>query len=287
MSSAKVTGIAVAVLAVVGVGVWWAMQQPPAEAPATRRAGEAVVNPMSPVDIVEMNHRERWPYGSFEQDLNVLKAPPEADDVMTESKLQLANELKIMWPKVRVDFADATPAEVVAHLQQVTKDTGVKVLTYPDLLESECGSLRFTVSGDYEVHDLIDVLRGQSAERFRYYVTSQGLYLGGTSTIQQCQMDAREVLARRRAEPERKSTLLDVPFRPDFPAPGWGIAKIHRAIREQTNIEVIVDGDTWLQHRVMAWTADPMPLRDALDEICDKLGCVFRVRDGRVFILKP
>jgi hypothetical protein len=273
-----------ALLVVVGGAVWWVLQGQP-EDQAIAELARPRVSTMEPVRLRETIHREKYPYGAFEQEMNDLRAPEGVTKEIHEQRLMLANELKIYHRKMPWDFDDADPYEVIRIIREALKPTGVAVISYPDLLKAEVEDLHFTIHGEMTLEELIDKLRGQSGERFRYYVTSQGLCLGGTSSIQQCQWDAREALAKKLAEPDRKAALLEKEFRPDFG--DAGIIAIHRQITKQTGVEVIVAATLWHHPKVITWRADPMPLRDALDEICKHFKCVYRVKDGRVFLMEP
>jgi hypothetical protein len=159
----------------------------------------------------------------------------------------------------------------------------VKVFT---LHGDEVAHLRLTVSAkDIEVQDLIGLLIQASQNRLGYYVTSQGLCIGNGRAVERCQIDAREALAKQRAEGDRNDPILTTQFRPEFS--GARVSAVIRAIREQTGVQVVTDAPTWQEAKTLTWSADPMPLRDALDKICAELHVVYRVRGGRVFLCKP
>lgn len=267
-----------------GAAVWWVTRTEPEDA-AVAAVAKPRVGTMETQKLRDIQHREPYPYGSFEQELNDLRAPAGVTKEIEESRRMLQTELKIWRRPQRWDFDEASPEDVIRIVEEALKPTGVKLIWYPELLKAECEGLQFTVHGDLPLEEVIDKLRAQSGERFRYYVTSQGLCLGGISSIQQCQWDAREALAKERAAPDRKASVLEKEFRPDFG--DAGLIAIHRQIRDQTGLEVIVEASLWHTPRVMTWRADPMPLRDALDEICDKFKCVYRVKDGRIFLMEP
>ncbi|MCE9635144.1 MAG: hypothetical protein K8T90_05495, partial [Planctomycetes bacterium] len=65
------------------------------------------------------------------------------------------------------------------------------------------------------------------------------------------------------------------------------IGAVHRAIRDQTGIEVVVDAQTWRGGRQITWHSDPVPLGDAITAICREMQCTYRVRDKRIFLLQP
>lgn len=51
--------------------------------------------------------------------------------------------------------------------------------------------------------------------------------------------------------------------------------------------EVVVDAETWKTKQLLSWRAEPMSLREVLDGVCEKTACVFRVRNGRIFLIHP
>jgi len=239
------------------------------------------VGTIDPVRERQKSH-EGWVFKEFERDLAAIR---DADaKAMDEHMLSLNNQVKIYHELVDVDFKDATMAEVIQDLNEKLKYTGVNIFTVDN---GDMDHVRFTLSAkDVEVGEqLISLLIGASQRQMYYYTTSQGLCLASQRGIERAQIDAREALAKKRAEGDRASPLLSTQFRPDF-ADAW-IGPIIRAIRDQTGVEVVCDAGTWADRRTLTWRAEAMPLRDALDRMCAELHCVYRVREGRVFLMQP
>jgi hypothetical protein len=138
---------------------------------------------------------------------------------------------------------------------------------------------------DLTIPKVLDQLRLQTNEECRYMMTWQGLCIGSQHAIEQAQLDANAAAGAMRAREDPPTTLLDAEYRPGLE--GAWIGAIVRDIRAQTGVEVVVDNDVWIHPRTLTWRARPMPLRTALDRICKEFNAYHRVRDGRVYLLRP
>lgn len=288
MSTSRTLGFVVVVVALLAGVTWWAFQGDPGE-PADAATGELVATPMTPFEARREEHVGPWQDQEFAPDIAELKAGGGQTDPQSEYMLSYYATVKIEEELDSVSFhcKDATVPEVVEKLGALTKPLGIRVFTYddPDIAQMVANH-RFTIDvEDVRFFDIIDHIRSQSGERVRYIMTSLGLCVGGVAAIQKAQMDANEATAKVRAEADRKNTLLDTEYRPDFK--DATIGAIRKTMREQTGIEVVVDAETWKTTNKLTWRDKPMPLRDALDRICEKMGCIYRVRSGRVFLLHP
>lgn len=270
--------IAVVAAGSLAAGVWYATRPEP-EAPLDLGTAP-VVETMDPVRQRVLEH-EPWPYREFERDFSAVRNPGKESDIDPVAE-RFAND-KLAYPtKISIHVKDAPLSEVIEVIKsQLAKK--IKVFTYET---GELDDLRFTMDFDDKmVSEIIDELRGQSGERVKYYLTTQGLMIGSERGVQQSQIDEREDIARRRAERDREDPMLAVSFRPDF-SDAW-IGAIHRSIREQTGIEVVVDYETWRNGKQLTWRSEPVQLRDALAVICKELHCSYRIRDKRIYLIVP
>lgn len=282
MQRAKTFTLGLVVAAAAAGLAWWALHGDPDSPDEPEPVDVAAAGPVSgtldPLRQRQVAHREPWPFREFEKDLLEARVPEQE-----EADLKRENELKVYFELVDVDYKDATIDEVVEDLNRQLKYTGVKIFTLPN---SEMEGVRITLAAkDIEIQDLIGLLHQASQNRMLYYMTSQGLCFGSRLAVERCQIDAREALAKKRAERDRDDPILATRFRPDF-ADAW-IGPVIRSIREQTGVQVVTDSAVWLEGKTLTWRADEMPLREALDRICAEMHCVYRVRNGRVFLSKP
>lgn len=285
MSRSRLTFVLLLVLLGAGGATWWALHQDdlPASAGVAKDAEfvAPTVGTVAPV-MQHVEQHDAWPYMAFVNEISMLREPVTTDP---ESEFQLQKEvdIKIFHAPVTLKVEKATLREIVDILtEQAGKKVGVKVWVYDD--DHEVDDVRFTLDfEDIPIENLIDELRGQSDERMKYYTTHQGLVFGGVGAIQRAQIEAREALAQKRSKRDRDDPLLDASFRPDFEE--TSIMKIHRLITSQTGVQVVVDGELWRSTTSLTWRDKEMPLRDALDVICKKFKCHYRVHQGRVFLL--
>lgn len=282
MKTSTAAALALLALAAGGAALWWTLRDRGAddfEVPD----GEPVVEAMDPERQRRESHVNPWPFREFDADFKSLRG---LDDPVTANEPERIREEKertLLAKKFPLHLKNATIEEVVKVLQEKVKDTGVSVFTYPT---DDAAWFRLDYDADEtDVFAVIGVIMERSAGEVGYFTTWQGLCIGTQGAIQQSQLDAREAFARKRAETDRANPILSAPFRVDFDKAYIG--PIAENIKEQTGVEVIVDAGTWQKARTLTWRADPMPLREALDRISHLMGFVYRVRDGRVFVLDP
>ena len=272
---------AAAGLAAVAALLWWVLREEPVpEAPESSDPAEGRLDPLQQRGIA---HNNPWPFGEFSKDIGELESPdPEAGGFVPDIKRN-ENERAIYFTKFSIRMVDVTVDEVVRELATRFRDAGVRIFTGPPPLPE---TLRVTVEGDdITITDVITQLRVQTNEECRYFMTWQGLCIGSEGAIQQAQLDANAAAGAMKAREDPPSPILDLEYRPGLE--GAWIGAIARDVRAQTGVDVVVDSDLWTDPRTLTWRAKPMPLREALDTICRRMGAYHRVRDGRVFLLKP
>lgn len=278
---------AAASLGVVGVAAlaaiaWYALRGP--EAPPPVPVDEPPVS--QPMDVAkqrEIQHLRPWPYGDFAGDIEALqKIDPEAGELAPE-EVRRQNELAIMITKFPIAVRDGTPDDVIRAIQTHFKDSGVKIFTKDVPLPDD---LRVTVVGDeLTIPEAVYRMTEQTGGIMKLYMTWQGLCIGPEAALQMAQMEADAAAGELRSRRDREAAVLSAEYRPGLER-AW-IGDIVKDIRAQTGVEVVVDAELWSRPKTMSWRAKPMPLRDALDRIAREIGGFYRVRDDRVFLLRP
>ena len=284
MKTSTASVLALLVLAVGGTAAWWLLRDPPDPAGVQVANEEPVVEEMDPQRKRAAEHKDAWPFGAFQDEMDALRGRGDPVTASEPERIRLEKENTLKAKTFDLHVKDVPLDELVSILSEKTKDTGVKVFTYPT--GDDVALFRFTYDAEEtDVFTVIGAIMAKSDMDVRYFTTWEGVCIGSERAVQQSQIDARESLARKRAEVDRKNPLLNATFRPDFDRAYLG--PIAEAIKAQTGVEVIVDAQSWAKFRTLTWRADPMPLRDALDRISHRMGFVYRVKDGRVFVLTP
>jgi len=280
MRKTAVVATGVLGLAVLGFLLWLALREEPEEPPP---AGEFRTGELDPLAQRHAVMSRPWPFADFEKDISELKAPASLDGGFDPDVKRNQNENAIYFTRFSLDMKDVHPSEVVKELATRFKDSGVRIFTLDPPVPDH---VRVTVGGpDVTITDIIDQIRSQTNEECRYFMTWQGLCIGTQHAIEQAQLDANAAAGAMKARSDPPSKVLDLEYRPGLS--GAPIANVARDIREQTGVDVVVDSDLWSHPKTLTWRDAPMPLRQALERICKEYGAYHRVRDGRVFLLKP
>jgi len=283
MSRAAVFLLSAGILVLVAGAAYWALRNEAApEAPPPPPTTTQQEPTVSLVEPTVNPHPVAWPGQEFEAELSQLAAEARPSE-RTEDPMR-QNELKAYPQKFTIHQQFESLEQLCELLTRELSSRGVnvKVFTYPSPVNEQPIELNVD---DMRLDELCgEVLRASQGE-VGYFMTSLGLTFGGIPAVQQAQMDDRVARSERLAESERNDPVVGVPFRPDFV--DATVASVARVVREQTKIDVVVDFETWRDGRTLSWRADPMPLRDALSRICGKMGCTWRLKDGRIFLLRP
>ena len=272
-------------LGALGIGavvllLWLALREEPVpEAPPSEEPSTGTLDPTAARRI----SHEGWPFGEFAADIGALKSPEPGGTAFVPDVKRNENEREVYFTNFSMNLVDVHPKQVVEELARIFKDAGVKIFTLDPPVPDH---VRVTVAGDeLTIPKVLDQLRMQTNEECRYIMTWQGLCIGTEHAIEEAQLQANAAAGARKAMDDPPTTILDVEYRPGLE--GAWIGAIVRDIRAQTGVEVVVDSDLWVNPKTLKWRARPMPLRAALDKICDEFGAYHRVRDGRVYLLKP
>lgn len=285
MSTARTATLITLVLVLCTGGTWWALHGDEEPEPAET----LVTKEMTPFEKRQGEHLAPWPFKEFEKDIADIHAGGGVMDPNGETDKSYRMTVRIEEQDDVYSFhcKDATVKEVVAQLGALLKPLDIRVFTYddPEIAEMVSNN-RFTIDLDnVRFFEIIDHIRGQSGERVKYYMTSLGLVIGGEAAVQKAQIQAIAATAKANSLLDRGSPILDTEYRPDFA--DATIGAVQKTIKEQTGIQVVVDADTWASGKKLTWRAEPMTLREVLDGISEKIGCVYRVRSGRIFLLAP
>lgn len=282
--SKKVLAAGVAVVAAAAVLMWWILRDPDETGPQGPGAGGGEIRrgTMSPLDVRRRDH-ERWPYADFLSDFADLRKPEEEQTPGEPPGAAQRRAAAMFATKFPVKLEKATVGQLVDYVKSQLEPKGFRVITYPNVQDDP---FEFTYDvPEVALDKFIDAVRADTGDRVRYWILPDGICIGTEAAIQQAQWDLAAEEARRRAEKDPKSSVLDRPFRPDF-ADAW-IGPIHRILREQTGAEFVIDEATWRNGRTLTWRGPETTLREALNRICREMQCVWRVKDDRVYLYQP
>ncbi|MCE9636237.1 MAG: hypothetical protein K8T90_11095, partial [Planctomycetes bacterium] len=179
MRRSQFIAVSVVVAAALGVALWLTFREEPEGPPEIGVATTPVAEQMDPVRIRMLDH-DPWPYREFEREISELRHPAARTDIdpVWEADMHRGPAFDT---RISIHLKDATTKEIIDEFKRQLKDVHVFTYDVPDL-----DDLRFTLDvTDMRSCEVIDELRAQSKERFRYYLTTQGLALGSERCIQQ------------------------------------------------------------------------------------------------------
>jgi hypothetical protein len=228
-------------------------------------------------------HHDGWPHQAFEEDIAELRRPLPVADGQNGNMARVDYWHVLSTTKFTIEERGITLNELVDKLAQTLEHTGVPIFTLPPAMSDE--RIDVPRMEDTTVNLLLDYLKNTHKDMIFDYMTEDGLCLGTVGSIQQAQLNVNERKTRERSKVDREHELLSRPYRPDYQ--GWHVSHVAKDIRAQTGVEVVVDSRVWSGDQALTWRGREMPLREALDRICEKLGCFYRVKDERVFLLAP
>jgi hypothetical protein len=182
-----------------------------------------------------------------------------------------------------ITMKDAEFQQVVDFLAARMEPHGVRVYTREPEFKEDA---KYTFDmRDVRVIDVIRDMHKQSRRRLRWHISQLGVCMGSWEACEEDKKENALTEARRRAEFDAETPLLQVEYRADFDRAHIG--DILRDIEEKTGVKVIVDYETWEHPNRLRLRTEPRPLSLVLEEISVALGTVVRVKDGRAFLLSP
>lgn len=213
----------------------------------------------------------------WKRDLPPDPGRPTGEDARKENERRV-HDLTLEMPSGRVPWP-----EVLDALKKGMAPFGVKVFTgkpyVPDTFEIDLPAKSWTG------FEILYAINRASEKQIAYFVTSQGVCVGTDDAVNAGRRDADLVELRRRLADEHEDPRLAAEYLPDLKdATLVGFAQV---VKGQTGVEVILDPALWEIGRIIWWRGEPRPLRDALDQLCDKLHVYWRFVDGRVWLLVP
>jgi len=204
---------------------------------------------------------------------------PDADDRTRAVSGTLAR-LRVNMPTGRMTWP-----EVLDALRERFEPNGVKVLSGPKSLHPPAGLTILLPDREWTGIEVLSTMYVISQQAVGYQVSSEGVCVGTDLAVNYEMREAKLVECRDRTRVEHDAPLFDVEFRPDFvDATTRAIPKV---IEAQTGVEVVVDTEIWDTGTAVRWRGEPRKLRDALNQLCQKLHAYWRHVDGRVWILRP
>ncbi len=245
----------------------------------------------TPLAAVEMSdarkqrahHSDPWPFGDFADDISSLLRPGRIEVMRARDKIETDFFKIIVENKVSLRLDNVRVGDVVKALAREYEP--LEVTIYEGLPKvSDRVVFKRVYLTDVTVQQVVAFMALQSDEQVFSAMTPKGFCIGSKNACIQARLDAKEWEADFRAgvkgEPD---DFLDVDYRPDMR--GADVGRLITDIRAKTGIDVVIGPRAWEKGLLFTWTSDPLPLRDALDEIARRLGGRVYVRSGRAFIL--
>jgi hypothetical protein len=273
-------------LGVLGIAVlvWFALHSPeeaPADVVETDRPAS---EPMDPEGQRVIAHKYPYPFAEFAGDFETLQKEWRLPEEKSDTDIEIELWKKLNQQKFTVRMENAKFPDLIKELDRQAQPTGIRIFSYPGGDFPEDYPLGDIVLSDVKIDVILADLMNRTSGQCLYYPTSLGLVIGKTAAVQQAQIDSNAARAEHRSAQDRKAEILKVPYQPKFDR--WSMPVIVRDILAQTQVEVIPDAETWTKAKVLTWRANPMPLAEALDHIARHFGAYYRVKGGRVFLIR-
>jgi hypothetical protein len=286
MKRPAVALVVVALAALIGAGIWFALRGEPDDDGTIVETEAPTVEAMTGIEQRDSGHRNPYPFDAFGAEIAQLKMPGTEGDYKSLDDVQVELWEKIGTGKLTLRLERPTFRQIVDEAnRQIAPQTGVKIYYYEEAAFPDDFPWDDIVINEGSIHDLLQMLLHRTSNECKHYLTGNGLVIGKEGAVQQAQLDWRAQTAQARSDADAKADLLKKEYRPDFDRAT--IAAVIRQVYDQTGVEVVTDPETWSKQRVVTWRSKPTTLGAALQRICKDFGAYYRVKDGRVFLLQP